>query len=306
MKTEATVIGFDIGGTWIRVALADESRLIATEATRWPSGLSPVEEVKFISDVAYKLVGRCGKTDSVLAVGVSLAAMVDADGTVVSWPNRPCWRSLPFKNILETRLGVAVTVEDDANAAALAEWQFGAGRGYRYLMSMMVGTGVGCGLILNGGLFRGRAGWAGELGHQVMLPDGLECPCGHRGCLQTVASGRALERIALARSLPDAAALVSASEEGHAWASAELAACGSWLGLAAANVANLLDLEAVIIGGGLSQLSAPWWRALTETFEATLLNRSHRQVDLHKATLSETAGLRGAAIVAWQSLGTRA
>ena len=306
MKTEATVIGVDIGGTWIRVALADESRIIGTEATRWPSGLSPAEEVNFIADVALKFAGKWGKADSVLAAGVSLAALVDVGGTIVTWPNRPQWRALPFKTILETRLGVPIKIEDDANAAALAEWQFGAGRGYHYLMVIMAGTGVGCGLILNDSLFRGHTGWAGELGHLVMLPEGIECPCGHRGCLQTVASGRALERVAFARNLPDAAALVNASQEGQAWASEELAVCGGWLGLAAANVANLLDLEAVIVGGGLSGHSEPWWKALTERFYANLLNRNHRQVNLHKATLSETVGLIGAISLAWESVKSRA
>lgn len=300
--TKATVIGFDIGGTWIRVALADESRTIATEATPWPSGLSPVEEINFIADFALNLVGQWRKTDSVCAAGVSLAAMVDVGGTVISWPNRPHWRALSFKTILETRLGVPVAVEDDANAAALAEWQFGAGRGYHNLMVMMAGTGVGCGLILNGSLFRGQTGWAGELGHLVMLPDGMDCPCGHRGCLQTVASGRALERVALERNLADVAALVNASEEGQAWASEELAVCGNWLGLAAVNVVNLLDLEAVIVGGGLSSLPASWWNALTGTFHANLLNRNHRQVQLHKAALSEMAGVIGATSLAWQSV----
>ena len=306
METEAIVIGFDIGGTWIRVALADESRLIATDAARWPSGLSPAGEVDFIAEMARKLAGKWGKTDSALAAGVSLAAMVDAGGSVVSWPNRPRWRGLSFKNMMETRLGVPVAVEDDANAAALAEWQFGAGRGYHYLMVMMVGTGVGCGLILNGRLFRGATGWAGELGHLVMLPDGMECPCGLRGCLQTIASGRALDRAALARDLPYAWALVKASAEGQAWALEELAVCGSWLGIAAANVTNLLDLEAVIVGGGLSGLSGAWWDALAETFNAHLLNRNYRQVKLHKATLSETAGLRGATSLAWQLVEARA
>lgn len=306
MKTASTVIGVDIGGTWIRVALVDETQLIALEVIRWPVGLSPAEEVKSIADACSNLAGRCGKADSVLAVGVSLAAMVDIEGTVVSWPNRPSWQALPFKALMVKHLGVPVTVEDDANAAALAEWRFGAGRGYQHLMVMMVGTGVGCGLILNGGLFRGQRGWAGELGHQVMLPDGLECPCGHRGCLQTVASGRALERFARARNLPDAAALFNASEEGQEWASEHLAICGSWLGLVAANVANLLDLEAVIVGGGLSGLSALWWDVLTKTFQSNLLNRSHRQVILQTATLAETAGIRGAASLAWQSVGARA
>lgn len=301
MKTEATVIAFDIGGTWIRVGLADKSGILATESMGWPSGLSPAEEVNFIGDVALNLAGKWGKADSVLAAGVSLAAMIDVEGTVVTWPNHLQWQGLPFKTILEQRLGVPVSIEDDANAAALAEWQFGAGRGYRSLIVIMAGTGVGCGLVLNGSLFRGQTGWAGELGHFIMLPDGMECPCGHRGCLQTVASGRALERVAFARNLPNVAALVNASDEGQLWASAELANCGGWLGLAAANIANLLDLQAVIIGGRLSGNSVVW-NALTEKFYANILNPVHRQVDLHKATL-ETSGLIGATCLAWRQEG---
>jgi glucokinase len=190
MRTDAAVLGFDIGGTRIRVALADASRVIATGATSWPPGLSAAEEMEHVADFALALAGERGK--------------------------------------------------------ALAEWQFGAGRGYQNLLVLMAGTGVGCGLILNGSLFRGSNGWAGGLGHQVVLPDGLECPCGRRGCLQTLASGRALERSAASRNLPDAASLSRAAEGGQAWAIEEIAACGGWLGLAAANVVNLLDVEAVI------------------------------------------------------------
>lgn len=298
MRNDSAVLGFDIGGTRIRVALADGNRVIATGATLWPPGLSAAEELGHIADLAVALADARGKLEAVSAAGVSLAAMVDADGVVVSWPNRPTWRGLPFKALLEERLGVPVAVEDDANAAALAEWQFGAGRGYRNLMVMMAGTGVGCGLILDGSLFRGSSGWAGELGHQVMLPDGSECPCGRRGCLQTVASGRALERSAAARNLPDAAALSRAAEEGEAWAAEEIIACGGWLGLVAANVVNLLDLEAVIVGGGLCGLPAVWWGALSGRFDANLLNRDRRSVVLRKAALTEDAGLLGATSLA--------
>lgn len=303
MRTDPVLLGFDIGGTQIRVALADGGRMLATRSTNWPVGLSPAEELARIADLALALAAGAGKTGTVAAAGVSLAATLDAEGTVVSWPNRPQWRGLRFKTLLESRLGVPVAVEDDANAAALAEWQDGAGQGYSDLMVMMAGTGVGCGLILNGRLFRGSGGWAGELGHQVMLPGGEECPCGHRGCLQTVASGRAIERSALRRNLPDAAALGRAAEEGQAWAVEEVAACGGWLGLAAANVVNLLDLEAVLVGGGLCKLPAVWWDALSETFDANLLNRDRRRVSLHKAALTEDAGLLGATCLARQLAG---
>lgn len=300
MINETAVIGIDIGGTWIRVALANESQIIATETTHWPVNLSPAEEVDFIAEFAQSLVSKNQKTDDVVAVGVSLAALVDNDGIVVAWPNRSKWRALPFKNLLEARLGLPLIVEDDANAAAIGEWRFGAGRGYQHLMVMMVGTGVGCGLILNHTLFRGKTGWAGELGHLVILPDGIDCSCGHRGCLQTIASGRALERVALAHNLSGQIGFVNAAQEGQAWALDQLAICGQWLGLAAANVVNLLDLEAVVVGGGFSSASSVWWDALTETFYRNILNQDHRRAHLHKTALSGTAGLMGATTLAWQ------
>ncbi len=300
MIDETVVIGIDIGGTWIRVALANESQIIATEATSWPGNLSPAAEIDFIAEFAQSLVSENRTANDVVAVGVSLAALVDDDGIVIAWPNRSNWRGLSFKNLLEARLGLPLIVEDDANAAALGEWRFGAGRGYQHLMVMSVGTGVGCGLILNHSLFRGKTGWAGELGHLVMLPDGIECPCGHRGCLQTIASGRALERVALARNLSGPSGFVNAAQEGQAWALDELANCGQWLGLAAANVVNLLDLEAVVVGGGFSSASSAWWDALTETFYRNILNQDHRRVHLHKTALSGMAGLMGATTLALQ------
>jgi len=195
-----------------------------------------------------------------------------------------------------------VVIEDDANAAALAEWTYGAARGYQHVIVIMAGTGIGAGLILGGQLFRGNNGWAGELGHLTLLGDGPSCPCGKQGCLQVMASGRALGAVAAERGLPSALAVTESAMQGEAWAQQALADCGRWLGLGAANAVNLLDLEAVVVGGGLSALGQFWWTALKEAFEANLINKSHRQVILSPAILPQTAGLIGAALLARQSI----
>jgi len=300
METGPTLLALDIGGTQVRAARVRGSEILAQQALPWPPDLSPADEVNFVADLALNLLRRDEGGGRVEAAGVALAALTDEEGNVVSWPNRPAWRGLPFRSLLQVHLGLPVLVEDDANAAALAEWAFGAGRKYQHVLVMMVGTGVGAGLILNGNLFRGRHGWAGELGHLVVLPDGPACPCGNRGCLQVMASGRALDRLAAERGLTGAAAVTAAAEHGEAWAGEALTASGRWLGLAAANVVNLLDLEAVVIGGGLSGLGPPWWSTLDETLHARLLNPSHRTVALHRAVLPDTAGLLGAAYLARQ------
>lgn len=304
METDPTLLALDIGGTQVRAALVQGNQILTQQATTWPPGLSPEAEVNFVAEFPLNLLRRdeSAGLGRVQAVGVALAALTDEDGNVVSWPNRPAWRGLPFRALLQAQFGLPVLVEGDANAAALAEWTFGAGRGYQHVLVMMVGTGVGAGLILNGSLFRGRHGWAGELGHLVVAPDGPACPCGNRGCLQVLASGRALDRLAAEHGLPGAAAVMAAAEQGEAWASEALIASGRWLGLAAANVVNLLDLEAVIIGGGLSGLGPPWWSTLDETLRARLLNSSHRTVALHRTILPDTAGLLGAARLAEQRI----
>jgi len=294
------VVGLDIGGTNVRAALASAGQIVASAEARWPSNLAATDEVLFAADLALALIDQQGARGAVRAAGVSLAALVDATGTVVQWPNRPAWRGLAVRALLAARLALPIVVEDDANAAALAEWTFGAAQGYQHVLVIMAGTGIGAGLILDGRLFRGRHGWAGELGHMIVLPDGPDCPCGHRGCLQTVASGRTLDRIAAARGLPGAAAVGDAATRGEAWAQAALADCGRWLGLATANVVNLLDLDAVVIGGGLIALGAPWWSALEAGLHSNLLNAAQRRVVLCRAALPDSAGLLGAVSLAVQ------
>lgn len=273
--------------------------MLASAQHAWTQGRAPLEELDLIATMAQGLLAEAGGASPV-AAGCALAALVDQAGTVVQWPNRPAWQGLPFRCLLEERLAVPLVVEDDANAAAVAEWQFGAAQGYAHALVMMVGPGVGAGMILNGALVRGRSGWAGELGHIVMDRDGPPCPCGHNGCLQVLASGRALERAAHARGLAGSAAVAALASQGDPWARAVIEDCARWVGIAAANVANLLDLEAVIIGGGLSHLDEVFWGALGATFQSYLLNAQHREVILLPASLPDTAGLLGAAYLAQQ------
>lgn len=294
VRGEGTFLAFDIGGTNIRIAIVNDGRVCTRCAAQWPAALSPVEEVSFICDLARYVVDEAGARGLVRAVGISMAGLLDGMGHVVSWPNRPSWNGLALRALLEERLILPVILEDDANSAAVAEWSFGAGRGFENLMVMTIGTGVGAGLILGGRLFRGTHGWAGELGHIIMDPGGPECPCGRRGCLQALASGRSLERAAKGMKAP---ALGDERE-----ASGGVEACGFWLGLAAANTVNLLDLEAVVIVGGLSALGGSWWSALEKTLRSNLLNGESRAIVLRRGQLADTAGLLGAAKLAQLSV----
>lgn len=297
--TETIVLGFDIGGTRVRAALVQGAHLLFSQAVTWPAAGSPEDDVRFIADLARQVLAQAAVAPGVITrAGVALAALTDLSGTVVQWPNRPSWAGLPFGTLLATQLNMAVAVGDDANAATLAEWRYGNGQGARQMLLIMAGTGIGAGLILDQRLFLGRNGWAGELGHTIVDPHGVTCPCGRRGCLQALAAGRRLEQIAAAHSLSSVAELLAAARQGVAWAQSALADSGRWVGLAAANMANVLDLEVVVIGGGLTVLGADWWEPLEAAFQANVLNQSYRSVALRPARLPETAGLLGAALFA--------
>lgn len=259
-----------------------------------------MSDVRFVIDLARGFLRQRVPGQRIYAVGVALAALLDNSGTVVSWPNRPHWRGLEFRRLMSAMLSLPIVIEDDANAAAVAEYSLGVSEGVDHVLVVMAGTGIGAGLILNRQLFRGRYGWAGEFGHMVVQPDGPPCSCGLRGCLQMLASGRALERAALAQGLADVPALVAAADLGNAAAQEAIVASGRWIGLAAANVVNLLDLESVVIGGGLLKLGPAWWSAIHESLYANLLNGDMRNVHFQPAALPQHVGLYGAHVLAWQ------
>ena len=294
MSSAALVLGLDVGATRVRAAAARGFEILVTRSATWPAGLTPEAEADFVADTALRALHEAAPGAYACAAGVALAALTDDDGRVVAWPNRPNWAGLPLRARLEARLGLTVRVEDDANAAALGEWRLGNGRGYTSGLVMTVGTGVGAGLVLDGQLWRGRHGWAGELGHVIVQPGGPECACGRRGCVQALASGRGLDRLAREHGLGGGEDLAAAAERGETWAHEALVECGRWLGLGAANAVTLLDLEVVIVGGALGRLGAPFWPALEASLHANLPQPEARGVALLRALLGAGAGLVGA------------
>lgn len=292
--SQALVLGLDVGATRVRAAAARGFEVLVTHSAEWPSGLSPEAEADFVADTALRALREAGPGARACAAGAALAALTDEDGRVVAWPNRPSWAGLAIRPLLEARLGLPVRVEDDANAAALGEWRLGNGRGYASGLVMTVGSGVGAGLVLDGRLWRGRHGWAGELGHVIVQPGGPHCACGRRGCVQALACGRVLDRQAREHGLASGEDAAAAAERGEAWAREALAECGRWLGLAAANAVTLLDLEAVVVGGALGRLGAPFWPALEASLRAHVPQADARGVALLRAALGDGAGLVGA------------
>ena len=199
MKTH--VAGIDIGGTKLATVVADSTGHILGKV-RKPTlaERGPEYALQSLFDMVRETVELTGLDQkSISAIGVSCGGPLDTKtGVVYSPPNLPGWDALPLKARLESEFQIPTTVENDANASALAEYRFGGGRGYDALLYMTMSTGIGGGIVINGQIYHGANDSAGEVGHQILLPDGPRCGCGKRGCLEALCSGPAIARRAQA------------------------------------------------------------------------------------------------------------
>lgn len=255
----------DIGGTKIAVAVGERGGAVRARRRRLtdPSG-RPAEDLARIADDVREAVAEAGLTlADVGAVGVTAPGPLDADaGVVLLPPNLPGWRDVAVVARLREALGVPVFLENDANAAALAEWHFGAGRGFRHVVYLTMSTGVGGGLVLDGRLYRGVLGSAGEIGHMPVEWEGEPCPCGQRGCLEAYTGGaswmrrlRALApedgrvaQLAGGRDQVTPVHVVAAAREGDGYARAELARWCDYVARGITAVVMTLAPEAIVLG----------------------------------------------------------
>ncbi|GIV18799.1 MAG: N-acylmannosamine kinase [Armatimonadota bacterium] len=258
------IVGVDIGGTKVACVLADEEGNILArqwQPTRAHAGWQVVVQQLFeMTERVLEGVSR----EQVRGIGISCGGPLDSQkGIVYSPPNLPGWDAVPIRQLFEERFGLPARLENDANATALAEHRFGAGRGTRNMVFMTWGTGIGGGLILDGRLYHGTNDLAGEIGHTTVLLDGPPCGCGKRGCLEALASGPSIARRAreLADDSPEslvwqrtspeevtAQHVVEAALEGDTFARFVLAEAATYMGIGIANVAQILNPERVVLG----------------------------------------------------------
>jgi len=257
-------LGIDIGGTKTALAVGDGQGALLARC-RHPTRATPDahEDLRQLALEARALVQEAGLgLSAIRAVGVSVAGPLDVErGVVLNPPNLP-WRQAPVREVLALELGRPVHVENDANAAALAEWRFGAGRGSRDMLYLTMSTGIGGGLVLGGRLHRGVACSAGEVGHVPVVWEGEPCACGMRGCLEAYIGGaswrRRLARRTPAHSLvatlaggPEEARpehVVQAAREGDAFALAEMARFNDYLARAIVQLGFTLAPERIVLG----------------------------------------------------------
>jgi glucokinase len=313
----ATVIAGDLGGTNLRAAIVDEDgNILLRRQVDTPESASR-DEITAIVVELFRTVAREG-SERAAALCVATAGLVDADGgRVLLAANIPGFRDIVLTPPLTDALGIPSFIENDASAAALGEFRFGAGRGARHLLHVTVGTGIGGGIVIGGHLHRGEHGFAGEIGHTIIEPAGPRCTCGSRGCLEAVVSGtafarRARELIAAGKSaqLKALAAesgdvtsnqLFEAARAGDPVCEAEIRHGGHMLGLGIGSIVNVLDPTRVTLSGGLLAMGD----MLLEPARSALRSLPYGPASgasFALSTLGEDAGLLGAAAVAFERL----
>jgi glucokinase len=309
----ALAIGVDIGGTKVAGGVVDDEGRVLDRERRDTPGHDVGDTESIIVDVVLSLAAR----HDVQAVGIGAAGWIANDHATVRFSPHLAWRNEPLRDSLAGRIGLPLIVENDANAAAWAEYRFGAAQGEPVVVCVTLGTGIGGGLVIGGDVYRGAFGIACEYGHMTLVPDGLRCACGNLGCWEMYASGRALAREAreLATESPVAAAamlelagsvdaldgpaVTAAAAAGDPAARSICITMGRWLGRGLANLAAVLDPSVFVIGGGVSQAGEILLHPAREEFAHTLTGRGFRPVaSVELVALGPDAGLVGAADLA--------
>jgi glucokinase len=318
VTSEQLIIGIDLGGTKISTALANSAGGIIAHDRRETRAAEGQEAViGRMLDAARQVMAQAEvKAIEVAAVGIGAPGPLDIDaGVVVAPPNLPGWDRVPLGRLIEDELSITTFLDNDANAAALGEHRFGAGRGTDHMIYVTVSTGIGGGLILDGKLYHGVGGVAGEIGHVTVLPHGPLCNCGNRGCLETLASGTAIAREArervtrgiptlmadLAGSAPEhitAKLVVEAAGRGDAEAQYILAEAMNYLGIGIANLVNLFNPQLIVIGGGLANIGEALFEPVRRAIDRHAFSAAARAVQVVRAELGDNAGVLGAAAVA--------
>ena len=303
-------VGIDLGGTDIKVGLVRPSGEIEAAARRPTDPASGTDSIADrMADMVRELTGAKGLGLEALAgVGIGVPGVTTAEGVIVLAPNLD-WRDVPFKEILGSRLDLRIEIDNDANVAALAEARVGVGAGCSSLFFMTLGTGIGGGMILDGSVHHGISHAAGEIGHMCVMPDGPECGCGRRGCLEAITAGPAMVRFvrdgltgSRDSTLADCDPLTpesicNAASEGDALAHEAVARSARYLGIAAANINNVISPEVIAIGGGISAAGNLLLEPIIESARTQALPGMFEHTRIVLATLGNDAGTLGAAFL---------
>ena len=315
---ETYVLAVDLGGTRLRLGLVDgQGRVVSSRRRQTRADQGPERVVGRLIQELKDLASEV-ESESILGLGVSVASPLDPEtGTLYNPPNLPGWDMFSPRPALEDALKLQVFISNDATLAALGEHRFGAGRGYRNLIFMTVSTGIGGGVLIDGWPYSGSRGFAGEIGHIIIDPQGPLCGCGSRGCLESLASGTAIARIARERMLAGESSLLhqmvngevekvraetvsEAAKKGDGLAKKIMEEAGASLGLGIASLLNIFDPELVILGGAVAQAPGNWsllFPSLRGTLDQYAMTHQRGRNIVVRGALGDDVSLLGAA--AW-------
>jgi glucokinase len=296
-------IGVDLGGTNLRIAAVDEHGKMLEKITTGTDVRRERDQViAEMCDAVRSLTSRAAAAGPLHGIGIGVPGIIDMrSGLLRESPNLPGWHDYPVRDRIEENLGATVVLENDANAAALGEFWLGAARDVSSMCMITLGTGVGGGLVLDGEIWRGMAGMAGEIGHTTVEPEGPPCGCGSRGCLEQFASATAIVRMAreaiaggsapglalAAGQTPEFSArmIYQMALEGDHAAQRIFDIAGRALGIVIAALVNVFNLPMYVVGGGVA---SAW-----QVFSPALLNEVRRRSFVYQVTAAEGAPVHG-------------
>jgi glucokinase len=325
-RSEMPVVGVDIGGTKVIAAVFDAGGAMLSRIHCLTLGSQgPDRVINRLCSTITQAIEKAGlKRKQVGCIGIAAAGAIDINrGLVGDSPNIPHWHNIPLRDRLEESLGGLIYVLNDANAAALAEYRLGAGRGLNNMIYITVSTGIGGGMIIDGELYQGTDGSAAEIGHMIIKMGGPLCKCGKRGCFEAMASGTAIARLAKSwlrrgeRSIMSgmvqgkvndvtAQTVSAAARKGDALALAVIEKSADYLGIGVANLVNLMNPQMIIIGGGVSKMGEMLLRPTRKSMKANAIELPARSVRLVRPRLGVDAELTGAALYARDMLRAKA
>jgi glucokinase-like ROK family protein len=309
------VCGIDMGATHVGLVITDFSAHVLEES-EYPFAVAdgPEKCLQLIDQYLIDLLNKLHlDVNQLSAVGLDVPGPVVTDeGVVSSPPIMPGWDGYPIRTHLEQLWHVPVSIGNDAELGALGEWAYGAGRGENNLAYIKVGTGVGAGLLLDGHIYRGNSGFAGEIGHITIQENGPLCTCGNHGCLEAMAGGQAIARMAreaiesgkrtqLSAINPEkilAVSVAAAAQRGDLVAQQIIAEVGNHLGVAIASLVNLINPGMVVIGGGVSQIGDLLLDPIRKTVQDRSLNSAAKVIRITSAVLGRRASSMGAVVQA--------
>jgi len=324
-KKQSFIVGVDLGGTSMKVIVADSRyNILASGKKKTEVGPKPKTLINDIAGLVERAAADAGvKVRALGGVSIGAPGSIDvARGVVTDAPNLG-WRNVKLAAELKSRLGVPVVVDNDVNVGVVGEHALGAGERVSELVGVFVGTGIGGGIICGGELYEGGHGWAGEIGHTVLLADGPVCGCGHRGCAEALASRTAMERDvrdAVKAGRPSVVTSIMKERNKDRMTSSVIQAAldqndsvmkdvikraEDYLGILVANIVNVLDPERVVIGGGIAgRLGEDFVGPIRKTAAKYFLHpEAIKRIKIVKGTLGDDAGALGAAVLARKRLG---